>query len=115
MKPFSAKFHKSGAANSVHWLVAVIVAVSALAWAWHVDIPAALDEQAVVSATSHSHVDNGDLVDVCDHCCHAGAHSIALLPAPVDTDLVTPDSHRFITESRLTTAQQDPPYIPPIA
>lgn len=99
----------------MHWLVAVIVAVSALAWAWHVDIPAPLEEQALVSAASHSHIDNGDLVDRCDHCCHAGAHAMALLPAPVITNFVAPDSHRFITETRLTTPQQDPPYIPPIA
>lgn len=99
----------------MRWLVAIMVAASALAWAWHVDIPAPLEEQTVASAAAHFHNGDGDLTDSCDHCCHAGAHFMALLPAPVIQNLVSPSSHNFVTENRLTLSQQDPPYIPPIA
>lgn len=116
MKLIATKSRKLRAVNSVHWLVAVFVVASAVAWAWHVDIPPPLEEQAVVSASAHFHNDDGgDLADRCDHCCHAGAHFMALLPAPVLQNFTAPDTHNFIIEIRLTPSQQDPPYIPPIA
>ncbi|MEQ9419977.1 MAG: hypothetical protein RIF37_03870 [Rhodospirillaceae bacterium] len=91
-----------------------MLGVSAIAWAWHVDIPIATDEAAQV-ANGHAHEDNGDVVDRCDHCCHAGAHLVALAPSLFDADFESTTDHRRTSNPALTTLQTDPPFIPPIA
>lgn len=101
-------------ANAVHWLVAIMLGVSTLAWAWHVDMPVAADETVQV-ADSHAHSDSGDLVDRCDHCCHAGAHLVALMPSNITGAFESISTSLPAVAAALTPPRTDPPFIPPIA
>ncbi|MDT0617456.1 hypothetical protein RM531_03145 [Salinisphaera sp. P385] len=112
MRQFIRQFPRQ--ANAVHWLVAIMLGVSALAWAWHVDMPVPADETVQV-ADSHAHSDSGDLVDRCDHCCHAGAHLVALTPSHITAAFESTSTYTLATAPALTPPQTSPPFIPPIA
>lgn len=103
-------------ALAVHWLVVLMLGVSAIAWAWHVDIPAQTGEPVqVTAAADHAHADGGDLAERCDHCCHADAHLVAL-PAATALPSNVPAGDDIATASvALTEPETDPPFIPPIA
>ena len=113
INPFKSFAVNSGAV--VHLFMAFSLALSALAWAWHVDIPVSQSEQAQVATADHAHIDGDDLVDRCDHCCHAGAHLVALVPSTSDLAFATVFSFVFAIDAQLIPQKADPPYIPPIA
>lgn len=92
-----------------------VVALSAVAWAWHVDLPTSTDGSVKVAALDHGHVDNGDVINRCDHCCHAGAHLTALVAKAATLDFDTSFLFAAAVDARLTSPKTDPPYIPPIA
>lgn len=98
----------------MHVLAVLCVAASSLVWAGHGDLPLSASDGEVASA-SHAHFDGSDLVQGCDHCCHAGAHLVAL-PAVVTGSAFAADRTYVTTDSLvLTQPQTDPPFIPPIA
>jgi len=99
----------------IHLLAILCVVANGLAWAGHVDIPAAATDTAEASA-AHGHVhDDGDAVDNCDHCCHAGAHLLAVpreAGSPYAVNANRDVGH--IASAHLAIAPE-PPFIPPIA
>ena len=124
MLPFRLIPAKRQRAASANWLVALIVAISALAPTSHLDMPvpggsepASLEASAVAYATSsHTHTEDGDtVIDRCDHCCHASAHFMGLIAAAPATEFTMPAGLFHTMSQALSEAKTDPPYIPPIA
>lgn len=113
MRPLSNSWPLQKSATGLNWLVMLMLVASALAWAWHVDVAPSHGELAQVSDT-HAHNDGGDLVDRCDHCCHAGAHLVALVSVTLGPVFDAQTNVSDAPEARLTQPQTDPPYIPPI-
>lgn len=95
----------------VHLLAVLCLTANGLAWAGHVDLPASAGEPNA----AHAHVDGGDLVDRCDHCCHAGAHLLALAPALRTEGPIPPAVAGARVAETPIEALPDPPFIPPIA
>ena len=95
-------------------VVMLVVAASALAWAWHVDLPAP-QQMSAVASDAHTHGDGGQVIDVCDHCCHAGAHMLALAPSAGQDVTARACERRFPVECAQPSGFTDPPFIPPIA
>lgn len=111
-------------AASANWLVALIVAISALAPTSHLDMPvpeggelASLEASPVAyAASTHTHTEDGDtVIDRCDHCCHASAHLVGLIAATPATEFTLPSDLFHTMSQALSEAKTDPPYIPPIA
>ncbi|MES1945294.1 hypothetical protein PC39_14302 [Salinisphaera sp. PC39] len=101
----------SPARRLIHLLVVLCLTANGLAWAGHVDLPA----PAGGTSTAHAHVDGGDLVDRCDHCCHAGAHLLALAPTiRAEGPAMPAVAGARVAEMPVETLP-DPPFIPPIA
>lgn len=100
-------------ASLVHCLLALCLALNGLAWAGHVDMPAPAADTAVEAP--HAHVDGGELVAGCDHCCHAGAHLLALhLQAGATVPLRAARVMETDVPDRADPVA-DPPFIPPIS
>ena len=98
----------------IHLLAILCVVANGLAWAGHVDIPAAATDTAEASA-AHGHVHEGDAVDNCDHYCHAGAHLLAVpreAGAPFAFNTNRGVGH---TSTAHLAIAPEPPFIPPIA
>lgn len=97
----------------VHLLAVLCLTANTFAWAAHVDTPAPASASA--AEAEHAHLDNGDLVDRCDHCCHSGAHLLALTPG---MDIPVAGAPAVALERPVRTpleTHSDPPFIPPIA
>lgn len=102
---------KSGASTFIALAVAVCVLLTGVSWSAHMDLPAA--GQSGPSA-AHEHVDAGEAVSDCDHCCHASAHLVALAPASGSHELVaTAQGFPEAVDTEPQT-EPDPPYTPPI-
>lgn len=103
----------SGPTHSlIHCLVLLCLVASGLAWASHVDISVPAGEPAASEA--HAHFDGLDLVEICDHCCHAGAHLVALPSAVPGSPFEVIRAYVPAGNPALTQPQTDPPFIPPI-
>ncbi|MCK5770418.1 hypothetical protein [Algiphilus sp.] len=91
--------------------LAVFVLLTGFSWSAHIDTPAA-GEGALAAA--HAHTDAGDAVTDCDHCCHASAHLIALLPVPGTHELIAVAQRLPEAVDSVPQTEPDPPYTPPI-
>lgn len=97
----------------VHLLAVLCLTANTFAWASHVDTPAPAN--GTTAEAEHAHLDNGELVDRCDHCCHASAHLLALTPG---IDIPAPAAAGTAPgrpAQGLLATLSDPPFIPPIA
>lgn len=93
----------------VGFTVALCIALSGLSWSAHLDMPAIGDD-----AATHAHVDGGDTVSDCDHCCHASAHLIALAPTSGAHESLAAGRHRPQPVASVPQAVPEPPFTPPI-
>ena len=74
---------------------------------------AAKGDEAATSAT-HAHVEGGDTVSDCDHCCHASAHLIALAPTSGAHESLAAGRHRPQAVASVPQSVPEPPFTPPI-
>lgn len=65
------------------WLIVSTLGYGAV-WAFDGHIDVANGHQGVLGDVGHSPDDEGDH-PACDHCCHASAHAMALLPFQIST------------------------------
>lgn len=100
-----------GAPVFIALVAALCVLLTGLSWSAHVDVPAA--GQSGLSVT-HEHIDAGEVVSDCDHCCHAGAHLVALTPAPGSHALVATTQGLPEAMDTVPQTEPEPPYTPPI-
>lgn len=107
-----------GVLLSVIYTLALSLLLNAIAWSSHLDIPMSGDDTHVVATPSSMHAhrhDDGEQVNDCDHCCHASAHLVALLPKPALLVFGPRRSFTLASDVGLIKHITDPPFIPPIA
>ena len=98
---------------------AIALTVNTFVWAAHMDTPAPADGE--VPRSVHAHVehdgmeDSKEVVENCDHCCHAGAHVLALRSDALRASLSPVLPLQVFQAFALVQAPSDPPFIPPIA
>jgi len=110
-------------ATAINAVLALVLALNALGWAAHVDVPVQTDRAQGMHADVVAYAQSADAqfkgvgqtLSINDHCGHAHAHHAGLVESachlePLGADMAAPG-----TASRYVSIESKPPLGPPIA